>query len=100
MPGTEQSDRRSRAIDSLFPGTARFTHAPGLVSTLGMPKNKLLQYLNEARASEVGLVRVLQSQIAMTPRRCYRAGLEKHLEETRGHAGGRRGRLRELDSSG
>ena len=47
---------------------------------------KVVQYLNEAHASEVGLTRVLQSQIAMTPSGTYRTGLEKHLEETRGHA--------------
>jgi ferritin-like metal-binding protein YciE len=47
---------------------------------------KVLQYLNEAHASELGLVRVLQSQIAMTPRGSYRTGLEKHLQETRDHA--------------
>ena len=32
-------------------------------------------------------MRVLQSQIAMTPRGSYRTGLEKHLGETRDHAG-------------
>ena len=30
-------------------------------------QNKVLQYLNEAQGNEQGLVRVLQSQIAMTP---------------------------------
>ena len=45
---------------------------------------KIVQYLNEAHASEVGLVRVLQSQIAMTPRGDYRDALERHLRETRG----------------
>ncbi len=47
---------------------------------------KIVQYLNEAHATEMSLVRVLQSQIAMTPRGTYRSALEKHLEETRGHA--------------
>jgi len=42
--------------------------------------------LNEAHATEVGLVRVLQSQIAMSPRGRYRTGLEKHLRETEAHA--------------
>src|SRR6478736_1874573 len=32
------------------------------------PEQKIVQYLNEAHASEVALTRVLQSQIAMTPR--------------------------------
>jgi ferritin-like metal-binding protein YciE len=34
----------------------------------------------------MGLVRVLQSQIAMTPRGSYRTALETHLGETRDHA--------------
>ena len=37
---------------------------------------KVVQYLDEAHASETGLVRVLQSQIAMTPRGTYRTALE------------------------
>jgi len=61
---------------------------------------KILQYLNEAHASEVGLVRVLQSQIAMTPRGSYRTGLEKHLGETRDHAGRLQARMRELGDGG
>jgi ferritin-like metal-binding protein YciE len=42
---------------------------------------KVVQYLDEAHASESGLVRVLQSQIAMTPRGRYRTALERHLGE-------------------
>jgi ferritin-like metal-binding protein YciE len=49
-------------------------------------RQKVVQYLNEAHASERALVRVLQSQIAMTPRGTYRDGLEKHLVETQNHA--------------
>ena len=37
-------------------------------------QQKVVQYLNEAHASERALVRVLQSQIAMTPRGSYRIG--------------------------
>src|SRR3954464_13314187 len=47
---------------------------------------KIHQYLNEAHATEAGLVRVLQSQIAITPRGNYRRALERHLTETRQHA--------------
>jgi ferritin-like metal-binding protein YciE len=47
---------------------------------------KIVQYLEEAHATELSLVRVLQSQIAMTPRGTLRTGIEKHLEETRSHA--------------
>jgi ferritin-like metal-binding protein YciE len=50
-------------------------------------EQKLVQYLNEAHATEQALIRVLQSQIAMTPRGSYRSGLETHLDETRDHAG-------------
>ncbi len=49
-------------------------------------KQKVVQYLGEAHASEVGLVSVLRSQIAITPRGSYRDGLEKHLGETQEHA--------------
>jgi ferritin-like metal-binding protein YciE len=49
-------------------------------------KQKILQYLAEAHASEQALTRVLQSQIAVTPRGSYRSGLETHLRETRDHA--------------
>ena len=49
-------------------------------------EQKVLQYLIEARASELALVRVLQSQIAMAPRGSYRSVLESHLGETREHA--------------
>ncbi len=49
-------------------------------------QQKVVQYLGEAQSSESALVRVLQSQIAMTPRGTYRSGLETHLEETRDHA--------------
>lgn len=60
-------------------------------------QQKVVQYLNEAHATEVGLTRVLQSQIAMTPTGTYRSGLEKHLNETRDHAERVRSRLSDLD---
>src|ERR1700709_2780226 len=49
-------------------------------------EQKVVQYRNEAHASEMALVRVLQSQIAMTPRGSYRTALDTHLRETRDHA--------------
>src|SRR4051812_11717969 len=61
---------------------------------------KVVQYLNEAHASEVGLIRVLQSQIAMTPRGSYRSGLETHLRETRDHAERVQARIKDLDEGG
>jgi ferritin-like metal-binding protein YciE len=62
-------------------------------------KQKVVQYLTEAHASEAALVRVLQSQIAMTPRGSYRSGLETHLKETRDHAARVGRRLDALDPS-
>ncbi len=59
-------------------------------------QQKVVQYLSEARVSEAALVRVLQSQIAMTPRGSYRSGLETHLNETRDHAARVGARLEEL----
>jgi ferritin-like metal-binding protein YciE len=47
---------------------------------------KIVQYLEEALATERALVRVLQSQILMTPRGSYRSALETHLRETKDHA--------------
>jgi len=61
---------------------------------------KTVQYLDEAHATEMGLVRVLQSQIAMTPRGSYRTALERHLRETREHARRLEARLRELGHGG
>jgi ferritin-like metal-binding protein YciE len=61
---------------------------------------KVMQYLNEAHATELALVRVLQSQIAMAPRGSYREGLERHLDETRNHAERVGTRLDELGQHG
>ena len=63
-------------------------------------QKKVVQYLNEAEASERALVRVLQSQTAMTPRGSYRSALETHLEETRRHGDRIATRLQALDDSG
>jgi ferritin-like metal-binding protein YciE len=59
-------------------------------------EQKVVQYLGEAHATEMGLTRVLQSQIAMTPRGSYRSALVKHLVETRSHAERVQTRLSEL----
>ena len=63
-------------------------------------QKKVVQYLSEAKASELALVRVLQSQIAMTPRGAYRTALEQHLGQTRNHAGRVGTRLQELGQGG
>jgi ferritin-like metal-binding protein YciE len=67
---------------------------------MGRSEQKVVQYLNEAHASEVALVNVLTEQIAVTPRGTYRTGLEKHLKETRDHAQRVQERLGELGDSG
>ena len=63
-------------------------------------QKKVVQYLGEAQASEDALVRVLQSQIAMTPRGTYRTALEQHLRQTREHADRVGQRRRELGHGG
>ena len=63
---------------------------------MNKPEQKVVQYLSEAHAGEVGVVSVLRSQIAMTPRGSYRDGLEQHLGETRRHAQRTKQRLGEL----
>src|SRR3954467_14763110 len=63
-------------------------------------QQKIVQYLNEAHATEQALVRVLQSQIAMTPRGSYRTALETHLGETRDPAGRVARRLQSLGQGG
>jgi ferritin-like metal-binding protein YciE len=59
-------------------------------------KQKIVQYLSEAHATEQALATVLQSQIAMTPGGSYRDGLETHLRETRDHATRVKRRLEDL----
>src|SRR4051812_2013730 len=63
-------------------------------------EQKVMQYLEEALATELALVRVLQSQIAMTPGGSYRDGLERHLDETRDHARRVNARLEDLGRRG
>jgi ferritin-like metal-binding protein YciE len=63
---------------------------------MNQAKQKIVQYLNEAHGMEEALVRILQSQIAITPRGGYRNGLESHLLETRSHAERVQKRLRQL----
>jgi ferritin-like metal-binding protein YciE len=62
-------------------------------------QDKVAQYLQEAHAMELALVRTLQAHTAMTPTGEYRSALDRHLRETRGHADKVARRLRELDRS-
>jgi ferritin-like metal-binding protein YciE len=63
-------------------------------------QQKIVQYLNEAHAHEQALIRVLQEQIAVTPRGSYRSALETHLGETRDHAERVARRLQALGQGG
>ncbi|WP_249011648.1 DUF892 family protein [Conexibacter sp. DBS9H8] len=63
-------------------------------------QQKLRQYLTEARAVEDALTRVLEAQIAMTPRGEYRTALSAHLEETRQHSSRLAQRLGEFSGGG
>jgi ferritin-like metal-binding protein YciE len=63
-------------------------------------QQKIVQYLNEAHATEQALIRVLQEQIAVTPRGSYRSALETHLGETRDHAERVARRLQALGQGG
>jgi ferritin-like metal-binding protein YciE len=60
---------------------------------------KIIQYLNEAHATEQALTRTLQAHIAITPRGGYRTDLERHLRETKSHARALQQRLEELGES-
>jgi ferritin-like metal-binding protein YciE len=62
-------------------------------------REMLIQYLNEAHATEDALVRTLQAHVALTPPGPYRDLLEQHLGETRGHARALERRLSELGAS-
>jgi ferritin-like metal-binding protein YciE len=59
-------------------------------------QDKIAQYLHEAHAMELALVRTLQAHSAMTPTGPYRSVLQRHLRETREHADRVARRSREL----
>ena len=66
---------------------------------MSQAEQKVVQYLNEARASELASVSTLRAHVAMTPRGEYRTALDRHLGETRDHARRLQSRLRELGTS-
>jgi ferritin-like metal-binding protein YciE len=53
---------------------------------MSQSSQKLVRHLQDAHASEVALVRVLESRIAATPGGRYRVSLERHVLDTRDHA--------------
>jgi ferritin-like metal-binding protein YciE len=105
----ERDGKAVRDSSALGPTSASFVSFFGLAvpedlyligHDMNASQKKVLQYLREAEASEQALVRVLQSQIAMTPRGAYRTALEQHLRQTREHAERVAERLRELGQGG
>jgi ferritin-like metal-binding protein YciE len=58
----------------------------------------VVEYLEEARALERSLVTNLKAHIAITPPGDYRSRLERHLDDTRAHAGNLGQRLEELSA--
>jgi ferritin-like metal-binding protein YciE len=59
-------------------------------------RDRVVDYLREARRDELALARTLRSHIAMAPRGEYRRGLEGYLRETLQHARRVERRLDEL----
>lgn len=57
----------------------------------------LAHYLGEAHAMEAALVTTLTAHLTITPPGSYRELLERHLDETRGHAAAIERRLGEID---
>ncbi len=57
---------------------------------------KLIQYLNEAYATERRLEIALEAHIAMTPRADYKKRLREHLKETKAHARNVERRVKQL----
>jgi ferritin-like metal-binding protein YciE len=57
---------------------------------------KVVQYLNDAYATERRLEIALQAHIAMTPRADYKKRLREHLKETKAHARGVERRIKAL----
>ena len=66
---------RPRAIDT------------GDLAQIEAGRRVVVEYLEEARALERSLVTNLKAHIAITPPGDYRSRLERHLDETRAHAG-------------
>jgi ferritin-like metal-binding protein YciE len=66
---------------------------------LAAGRDLVVQYLNEAHATEQALVTTLQAHITMTPTGTYRRLLERHLGETRQQARAIERRLEELGGS-
>jgi ferritin-like metal-binding protein YciE len=90
-PRYDRAERFGRATRS---GQQR-----GDEAELSRSGRKIVQYLNEAHAAEVGMRREIQAQLATTPPGRYHAALERHLRETIRHAERLSERLVELGES-
>jgi len=64
------------------------------------PNSLVLQYLDEAHATETALVTNLKAHIAMTTRAPYKKRLKEHLKETKAHARGLERRIKKLGGGG
>jgi len=60
----------------------------------------VIQYLNEAMATERALVTTLRAHLGITPEGAYRQVLERHIGETQEHANAVERRLGELGAGG
>ena len=66
------------------------------VKQLQASRELLVEYLQEAHATETALVTTLNTHIAITPRGSYRTTLERHQTETKQHARAIERRVSEL----
>jgi len=84
---TDRVAKRADVVEAASAASAEpFPTSPLIGHGMNPGQQKVVQYLNEAHATEQALIRVLQAQIAMTPRGGYRSALERHLDQTRDHA--------------
>ncbi len=63
-------------------------------------RERLVAHIQDAHAMEVNVTAMLTSMIASTGEPRMKRRLERHLEETRGHASALEGRLRDLGEGG
>jgi ferritin-like metal-binding protein YciE len=67
---------------------------------MNQAQRKIVQYLEQAHAMELGLLRAMEGQAATAPPGSYRTAVEGHLEQTRDHVVRVQTRLSELGSWG
>src|SRR4051794_22799387 len=79
-PSTSTSSRAERGIRTGVCPPARADRLPGMD-----PNALVLQYLDEAHATETALVTNLRAHKTMTTDSAYERLLERHLEETQAH---------------